>query len=370
MEAEVPPQPDSVYAAEGTCAHELAEIKARLTFGQISQATFQKRLKAWRKSWSVSESTEFEMDAHTDAYVTLIQERRELYPNTQVMVEQRLNTGVPQCWGTSDTVLASPQHVEIIDFKYGSGVMVNAVGNSQLRLYACGALDTYGDLLGETELVRITVHQPRLNHILTDEMSPAALREWRESILPVAAEALGPNARFGPSESACRWCPASGNCRAQMDAIFNDDDLDFATDPDTLEPDEIAGILGKAAKIREWLDAVENTALDQAYSQNKPIPGYKVVLSGGKRSILDPELAIKHAVEELGYAPEQVTKTTIRGIGELEALMTVAGFAKDMEPFIKPPTGKPSLVPDADRRPSIQPNTEAAKDFGQEDDVL
>lgn len=368
MEAQFPEQEESVYALEGTCAHALAEIKVRhFICGEISEATYNQKRKRWLKEWSVPERQEFEMDAHTDAFVDLVRERSKLYPGSQVMVEQRLDTGVPSCWGTSDVVIVSPHHVEIVDFKYGAGVAVEAEGNPQLRLYGCGALDTYGDMLGDTELVRITVHQPRLEHTLTEELTPLALREWRDSIIPIAELALTDDAPFGPSESACRWCPAAGNCRAQTAWIFEDEDLDFTSDPDAMDEDEIAAIIKKSGAIRDWLTAVEDKALHRAYSEGKVIPGYKVVMSGGKRSIPDEDAAIEYMTMVLGYDEEQVSRRKTKTLGDLEALMGAQNFAQKMKEFIKKPEGRPSLVPDSDSRPSIQPNSEAAKDFAGED---
>lgn len=366
LAATMPEPPDSPYAAEGTCAHELGEIKVRHAFDQIDEVERDARLDKWRANWEVTDSQEIEMGVHTDAYVALVRERAALYPHTQVLVEQRLDTGVPTCWGTSDTVLVSPAHVEIIDLKYGQGVRVEAEGNSQLRLYALGALDTYGDLLGDTEAVRSTVFQPRIGdgHVVTEELTPTELREWREQILPVAAEALGEDARFGPSESACRWCPASGNCRAQMDSIFGDLDLDV--EPETLTEAELAEQLDRVAAIKDWLLALESAALERAYGQGKELPGWKVVLAGGKRSLTDQATAIAYLVDELNFERAAVAKESLRGIGELETLMGKEGFARIMEPYIKPPVGKPALVPATDGRPAVDAAAAAAAAFSEE----
>lgn len=48
-------------------------------------------------------------------------------------------------------------------------------------------------------------------------------------MIPAAKLALGDSAPFGPSETACRWCPISGNCKAQLDAVLA---ADFGTEPD------------------------------------------------------------------------------------------------------------------------------------------
>lgn len=366
MEGTVPAEVESIYAREGTCAHALGEMKASLAFGLITPKQYQRKLEKWRRAFDsvLDHEVEVEMGRHTDAYVELIQERMELYPHSQLMLEQRLDTGVPTCWGTSDTVIVSPQHVEVIDLKYGQGVTVEAHGNPQLRLYALGALDTYGDMLGETEVVRITVHQPRLDHILTDEMTPDALRAWRTQIIPIAEEALGPDAHFGPSETACRWCPASGRCRAQLEKVFSEP---FEL-PEVLTPEEAAATLSRLPEVREWLKAFEEAALSMAYSEGQAIPGYKVVLSGGKRAVRDNDKALA-TLAEAGYDPEEVGVWKTKTLGDLEKLLGKDRFRELLEDtgIVTKGEGQPSLVLESDKRPSITPNNEAAKVFDTED---
>lgn len=360
MEENVPKEPDSVYAAEGTAAHGLGELKASLAFGKITPRQFTIRRNKWKREFEhlLTDEVEAEMEFHTDAYVELILERVKLYPNSEVLFEQRMDTGVPTCWGTSDTVIVSPQHVEIIDFKYGMGVAVEAVGNPQLRLYGCGALDTYGDVLGDTEVIRITVHQPRLEHTLTEELTPDELRAWRTSIIPIAEVALGDDAPFGPSDEACRWCPASGRCPAQLAEVFS---IPFEEPAETLSESDMAVYLGKVKLVKDWLNAFEQAALNMAYSEQKEIPGFKVVMSGGKRYFRDGDGAIEELVKA-GYSLDKVSKRSIRGIGELETLLKEK-FTDLVDPFLSKSEGKPSLVPESDRRRSINPGTRAAEEF-------
>lgn len=367
MEEQVPREPSSIYAQEGTVAHELGELKASLAFGHITTRQYDARYRKWTQKHNdiLTDEVIDEMHVHTDAYVSLIQERAALYPNSQVILEQRLDTGVPTCWGTSDTVIVSPVHVEIIDFKYGAGVAVEAEGNSQLRLYALGALDTYGDILGETEVVRSTVHQPRMDHVLTEELTPAELRRWRdEDVIPIAQLALSDDAPFGPSDEACRWCPASGRCKAQLEAVFA---TDFDEDPETLTPEQVAEKLGQLKMVRDWLNAFEVAALSMAYSEGVAIPGYKVVLSGGQRGIRDADAAVR-TLTEAGYDAADVTTTKPKGIGDLEKLLGKDRFKELLEDsgIVTKSDGKPSLVPDSDRRESINPNGEASKVFGED----
>lgn len=364
MQDLVPPEAESVYAAEGTACHALAEIEASVEFGFITPQQGKSRRASWRKRYAIDHDTEVEMEVHVASYIELLKERLELYPNSQLQLEQRLPTGLPDDGkGTSDAVIVSPVHVEIIDLKYGQGVQVEAENNPQLRIYGYGALTTYGDVLGDTEVVRTTVFQPRLSHVDTEELSADELRAWHASILPTAELALTDDAPFGPSETACRWCPASGRCRAQLEKVFEEP---FEV-PETLEPDEVARTLARVPMVRDWLSAFEEAALSMAYSEGIPIPGYKVVRSGGKRAVRDDARAIEVLVEA-GFPRDKVSRTTAQTLGVLEKLVGKERFKELLEEpgIVTKSEGKESLVPESDKREAIAPNTEAQKEFSDE----
>jgi hypothetical protein len=326
---------------------------------QIDEAEYTRRSAAWLKTARLTPDKIQDMRRHIGSYVSLIMERRALYPHSQVKLEQRVPTGIPGCWGTSDVVIVSPQHVEIIDLKYGQGIPVDAAGNPQLRLYALGALDTFGDVLGETEVVRMTVFQPRLGSTSTEEMTADELRAWRAEILPIAEEALQPGARFGPSEKACRFCPAAGECRARVEYMTA---IDFAQPADVITPEEMAALLPLISDIRAWCSAVEDTALRKAYSDGVEIPGFKVVLSGGRRGVSDQLAAVQTLIDE-GFKPEQVAKFNLRPLGELEKIVGRERLTQVLGRLLERSPGKPAIVPAADKRPAVNPNAEAQKEF-------
>lgn len=365
----LPTPPDSVYAREGTCAHALADIEGRHEFGQIADEERDQLIDQWRDEFSdvleseLPGSVESEMREHVTEYLMVIHEAKKRHPYTQVLFEQRMAVGVPSSWGTSDCVLVSPWHVESIDLKYGTGVTVSARKNPQLRSYSCGALDTFGDILGDTEDVYMTVVQPRLDHIETEHLTADELRAWRRDVLaPAADEALGDNPSFGPSEEACRWCPASGQCKAQLEFAL---DNDFGQDVDLLSDEEMAEQFGQIGFVKQWLTAMEEAALTRAYAQGRQLPGWKVVASGGKRVVSDPDGAIDKLVE-LGHSVTAVTNTKIKGIGDLEKLVGKKELPTLLGEFITKTDGKPSLVAESDKRPSITPTTDAIADFGDD----
>lgn len=376
MEAALPKgsNEDSVYAREGTIAHALGEIEASLHFGLITKRKYTAALRAWRKEFDAQgypADTLLEMQVHIKAYVALIAERLARRPHSRVLLEQRMDSGVPTCWGTSDVVIVSPTHVEIIDLKYGAGVPVYAHDNSQLRLYGCGALDTFGDILGETDTVYTTIFQPRaMDEPSTEELTPEELRTWRQDIvMPAATLALGNNAPFGPSEKACRWCPVAGICRARVEKAvavdfgepYREEQLAPAA-PEALTPEELGLVLQRVPEIKAWCAAVEAHALEAAYGQGQHIPGWKVVKSGGQRRITDHAAAIQTLIDA-GYKAEQVADFKVKGIGVLEKLVGKKEFPVLLDGLIGKTDGKESLVPESDGRQAITPTGQAAADF-------
>lgn len=348
------PPPESAYAAEGTAAHALAYLKASYELTRTLNALqFQAKLNQWRKGgWD-----EEEMLPHISGYVNFLRSRRDEM-GAVLLLEQKVPTGVPSCWGTSDAVLVSPREVEIVDLKYGMGVRVDAEENPQLRLYGVGALEAFGDLVGEIEQVHLTVYQPRIRNIATETLTAAELRAWRDSVIPIAEQALGHDAPFGPSDAACRWCPASGQCLAQMKWATA---MDFGVEPDVMSPEQLAACLQQIPAIQAWCAAVQDYALNRIYSEGKEVPGYKVVMSGGKRSISDPEGALE-ALTTIGWALDEISTRKIRGIGELERLLS-GDFNALMGQFITKGKGSPSLALESDTRQSVNPNDEAVKEF-------
>lgn len=366
MEALIPRPAESsvgsVYAQEGTIAHTVAELTARhLILEELTEKEWAKAVA--RATAGLTQEDKEDMVRHATSYVRLLRARLTVHPHSQLLLEQRLPSGIPECWGTSDAVIVSMEHVEVVDYKYGVGIMVWPEDNPQLKLYGLGALDTFGDVLGETRLVRLTIHQPRLDHTSSWEIASEELRAWREEVAVVAEEALGDNAHFGPSEEACRFCPAAGECRARMEAATA---VDFGTDPDLISPEEMGELLNEIPEIEAFCAAVKDTALRKLYSDGQHIPGWKVVMSGGRRSIIDHAAALE-ALHQVGYDNDEVAVTKVKPIGELERLLGKDVFDRVLGSLAPKGKGSPSLAPEDDPRPSVTPNTEAQKEFSNDD---
>ena len=349
----------SVYAAEGTRAHNLAEIEASYAFKQTSKKQYTTFKAAWLDSALEHGDDVEEMERHVRGYIALLRDLLAEMPDGTIRLEQRVETGIPGCWGTGDAILANATHVQIVDLKYGQGVSVSAHENPQLKLYGVGALEMLDGVLGDIETVGMTICQPRTDNISHFTMLAKELRAWRDAAIPVAEETKRADARFGPSDTACRWCPVSGICTARRDHMIA---LDFGRNASTLTVDELAEIVRRIPEIRDWCAAVEAEALRQAYSEKNPLPGLKVVLSGGRRKITDEDEAIQTLVAA-GFKREQVSRTSLQTFKVLEKLVGKQRLSEVLGDLLVQGAGSPALVDEGDPRQAIDALQDARRDF-------
>jgi hypothetical protein len=349
----------SEWAAEGTRAHTLCEIEASYLFGLTNKEQHDAFKAAWLKVAAEHGDDVEEMERHARTYLNLLQDIAGGMDGPVTMrFEIRVRTGVPGCWGTADAALVSATRVAIVDYKYGQGVVVRAEENPQLMLYSVGVLELM-DLLGTIETVDMWICQPRVGEISRYSMSAEDLRAWRDfDVLPVARETKSPDAHFGPSESACRWCPAAGVCKVRATQIVQ---RDFGN-PDLMDEDDLAVAFRSLSEIRDWCNAVEAEALRQAYNEKRHLPGLKVVLSGGKRSMPDEKAVIDRLVEA-GYDREKVSREKAETLSVLERLVGRERLPALLGGLLVKGKGSPSLVDEADPRPAVDKLTEARQDF-------
>lgn len=334
----------SPYADEGTRAHELAELTAAYRFGLRDEDDYLTRRQAW-KSGVPDADQRAEMEAHAMTYCAVLAEVLAVQSDASLRLEQRLRTPIKGCWGTADAVVVSPTRLHVIDYKYGKGVKVDADDNPQLMLYGLGALDAY-DVLGRIETVTLTIVQPRISgHVSSWTVAADALRAWGRSIEPIAESALTGDAWLAPSESACRFCPAAGDCRARAEDALR---RDFG-DPRVLDPDELAQALQRAPQIRAWLADLEAAALDRIMNSGETVPGYKVVASGGRRTIPDAEAAIAKLVEH-GFDVASIAKRSLLPLAKLDKLVGADELSAILGHLMVRSEGKPSLAHESDPR--------------------
>lgn len=352
----------SSYTEEGTWAHSLCEAKLKKFIGDLKGGAYTRAVNKIKKSGyydgEMEEATEFYLEHVTEIF-------NGAGDDVELLVEQRfsLNEYVPESFGTSDAVVIGGGTIEVIDFKYGKGIKVDANGNPQLRLYGLGAADLFGDLY-DFDTVRMTIIQPRLDWVSTEELPLKNLRAWaNETVAPQAKKAAE-----GSEELACgdwcRWCPAKSLCRVRAEANLELARMDFKKPP-LLTKEEIGEVLTKADALKAWAKEVGDYALEQALA-GEHFDGWKLVEGRSNRTIVDEAGAVKKLVaagfdEAILYKPRE-----LYGITQLEKNCGKKKLTEVLGDLIEKPAGKPKLAPESDKREEINSVEEARKDFKED----
>lgn len=332
---------ESSAAAEGTAAHALCEHKL-------------KKALHMRSKRPVSVYNSDEMEEHSDAYVEFVMEQLELARQSctdpLILIEQRLDFScyVPQGFGTGDCIIIGDKKLHIIDFKYGMGVLVDAVGNPQMKLYALGALEIY-DSLYDIEEVSMTIFQPRRENVSTWTIPVNELKDWAENELrPKAKKAYEGEGNYLPGEW-CTFCRAAVKCRARAEEKLKLAQMEFKLPP-LLTDSEIEEVLSKLSDLTKWANEIIAYATDAAVNQGKEWHGFKVVEGRSIRKYKDEE-AVAEAAKANGY--NDIYRQSLITLTEMQKLMGKAKFEKILGDLIYKPPGNPTLVPLSDKRPAM-----------------
>ena len=334
---------------QGTAAHALAEYKL---------LRFLKR----RAKRPTSEWIDEEMEGYTDDYVQFVAQHlesaREHCTDPQVYVEQRLDYShlAPGGFGTGDCVIVAEPTLQVIDLKYGMGVEVSPVENPQLMLYGLGALAAF-DALYNIEEVALSIFQPRRANVETWTISTQDLITWGENtVKPIADLAARGEGEYAAG-SWCQFCRIASTCRARAEANLALAKHEFAP-PAELSVAEVADVLAKIPELKAWASDVEAWALAKARAGTQ-IPGFKVVAGRSIRKYTD-EAAVAEAAKAAGYS--DIWDKRLIGITAMERLMGKRAFTETLGDLVIKPEGKPTLVPESDKRPALH-RVSAATDF-------
>lgn len=335
---------DSAFAAEGTLAHEVFEQMLNLYLGVPGSA--------------VPEGTTVDMMDHVqcavDYAVTLIEQARERCTDPVIYVERKLDFSpwVPEGFGTGDLVIITDDLVEIADLKYGKGVGVSPTGNSQMRLYGLGAYNEMNHLY-DIRRVRTHVLQPRLDNWGYEEMTVEDLLLWAENVVvPKALIAWeGQGEMVAGDHCHSYFCRARFTCPKRNQAAQELVDTAFAFEPpDMLTDKQMAQVLARADQVIKWLNDVKDWGF-KTLESGKSIPGFKLVEGRSNRRYVDQD-AVAEALIEKGYDAALIYEHSLLGITAMEKLLGKKAFAEILGTLIEKPAGKPTLVPESDKRPA------------------
>jgi len=352
-----PRQESGIYAAEGTAAHELGEHC--LIFG------------AEPADFLGQEFNGFTVDADmveaVQVYVNFV---RAICPQERVdkgemsfEIEQRFEmTSIhPELGGTADVVAVFPSDRCLVvgDYKHGKGVVVEPEANSQLMIYALGALMNCTEVI---EQVRIVVIQPRAYHesgpVRDWYISATHLREWGETVLKNACtKATTPGGELHTGDH-CRFCPAMAVCTAHQSRAIEVAQTEFGcakfAAPETMSPEHLAKVLQFSELMSGWVQQVKAYCHKQM-EMGVAMPGFKLVQKRAVRKWIDPQIAEQVLVDTLG--PLNAYEHKPLSVAKAEKALKAAGKHKEeiAELWNKPDTGL-VITEESDKRPAVQAN--------------
>ena len=387
------PNESSVYAEEGTFAHSVCEYKVKKYLHE--------RVKRPQSEEFYSEELEQSTDAYYEFVVSIIEEMKRAGCEPLVMVEERVDYShiAPSGFGTADMVIIGHDAdgrgiLHICDYKNGKGVFVDYNHNTQMMLYALGALNAYGYIY-PIEIVRMSIVQPRLENIGTCEMTADELIEWGESIKDTAKMAYEGKGEQKAGDW-CRFCRAKPVCKACRDEALSlcreefldldagafsedaraspgeesEDDMNAPYRPDTSVPtfkqpglisiSELAEVLPTLNRISSWIESVFAFLSSEAINHAVPIPGYKVVEGRSKRVFTDTKAVVDTAIQN-GYT--DLYKQQLITLTEFEKMMGKKRFAELLGDYVAKPPGKLALVPESDPRPPVDLTSTPDQEF-------
>lgn len=372
LSANIPPEPSSVHAAEGTVAHDLAY---QLLTGKTSHAKLLERVgETVMESDHEIEITEEMVDGakvYHDAVFSIVKEMRARNKPSVVTMkaEEKVRaTSVDiDLFGTADCIVFQKgAELVVVDYKYGKGVPVEVKGNKQMTIYAIGAMDSVA-MSRAFDRIRLVIVQPRAPHAdgpvrtaeVTKEEIEAAVEELQEAVK--ATRAPSPKVVAG---SHCRWCPAKSVCPALLTKAQEVARADFAVEPTVAALPDVASLtMDQALNALQWEDTLIGffkairARLEHELNAGKHIPGWKLVEGKSNRVWMDEGQVEKELGALFGdeiYAPRKV-----KSPAQAEKLV---GKGK-IDHLTMKPAGKIVMVEESDPRPAVLPSSAPETDF-------
>jgi len=358
------PRVSSVYADEGTLAHELGELYIRHdVLGTVDDQAFSDRFDEIMNNELFSEEMLDVVPIYVDYCTEQLNAAKSIDSQAIMEVEQKLDLTefVPESFGTADCVVLGGNLIEVIDYKHGKGVPVYAEWNKQLMLYGLGALRKY-DVLYDIEEVRVTIVQPRINNISTWQISVDELLKWaNEVLIPTAKLAFAGEGELKAGDW-CKFCAVKNRCRTLYEKNVELAKYDFQ-EAALLTDEEISDILEKIPALVEWANSIQEYAQDRAVNHGKVWPGFKLVEGASRRKWLDEDAVAEAIFSKIPEASEdQVYDMKLKTITQIEKIFGKKVVAEQLSDVIVKPQGKPTLVPISDKRPALG-TEEAINDF-------
>lgn len=333
--AKMPPKPSSKYADEGTLLHNaIAEI-------------LEKDIQAHEIIGFKYKELEVTQELFDEKIVPALECLDQVDPECEmrIAVESEVDFGeyLPGVFGSADVIGRLGDRAIVLDWKFGSGVIVNAEENYQGMFYAAAAMRTEKTkwaFEGAKEIEIIIVQPPEMRRWVT---TPERIKEFEQQLTIAVKEAQRKDAPM-QSGSHCRWCAAKPVCPIMTDSVARSTQLALKD----LKPELISTYLQQAEVLEDWIKELRDLA-HQMLESDVRVPGYKLV---AKRAIRqwanEHEAAI--ALSTMGVSPHKPLEVISPAQAEKELKKTKQALPQDLVVAV---SSGSTLVPESDPRPEV-----------------
>lgn len=334
--AKMPPKPSSEHADRGTLLHNV--IAELLEFDKPPQqcigATYKDQV-------LTQELIDEKIIPALAALDEIDPEKRMEY-----MVETRVDFGdfLPDVFGSTDLLGRRDNRAFVIDWKFGDGVVVDAVENPQLLFYAAAAMRTEAAkwvFEGADEIECIIVQPPMIRRWVT---TFERVREFEQELRYAVNLSSWPEPPMQTGDH-CRWCTAKPICPQMTGAVERALKVQLVN----LPAEQISQQLQQADAIEDYLRDLRALAF-QMLENGQPVPGYKLVAKQARRQWVDK--AKIEAWADANGIEDAYEPPTIKSPAQLEKVLKKAKIEFPADMVVSVSSGD-TLAPDSDPRPAV-----------------
>jgi hypothetical protein len=283
-----PEKPSSSYAEEGTLLHN----------------TIAEWLAGGKKPLANDILTQ---DLIDDKYSVALELLNEVDPefgmDYAVEIEVGFGDFIPDVFGSCDLLGRLDNRAIVLDWKFGNGVIVEAIENEQLMFYAAAAMRTekaqwaFKDVQ-EVEL--IIIQPPMIKRWVT---TVERIKAFEQQLLSAVNASMKIDAPLREGNH-CKWCAAKPTCPLMTGAV----DRALKVKIDAIDAPTINAYLENAEILEEWIKDLRALAFTMLES-GRDLQSYKLVAKRATRKWSD-EIEAKKALLATGLTESDVMEAS------------------------------------------------------------
>ena len=331
----MPKQPSSEHADRGTLLHDAISAILEDQSVDVIGRTYEGQV--------------LTQDLYDEKIMVALALLDEVDPDKEMLyeVETRVGFGdlLPGVFGSTDLVGRIGSRAIVLDWKFGDGVVVDAVENAQLMFYAAASMRTPEAAWafdGATEIECVIVQPPMLKRWVTTK---ERIEQFEQELVLAVKAAQSPDAKLQHGDH-CRWCAAKPVCPKMTGAV----DRALLVQLKEIDVDTLGKYLKNADLLEDWIKDLRGLAL-QLLEKNLPVPGYKLVQKQARRKWTDESKA-KQALLELGLKESVVVETSVMSPAQAEKALKKR-FSELPEGLVKSESSGTTLASEDDSRPAV-----------------